>query len=1717
MSVVVGIHVSENAPQVIAAAPLPDFLANPLGNQAEAPIVMTLLGVIGGFLTYFMIAYVFQALLDYVRVGMAHRSLTRAMKRGEFERGEADPEGYRWFYYPLFTRLWHDFTDSLHRQVVVDEHGAKHVHFRATVPSELYFNLQNMVDTPMRVEFFRHLPGILTGAGIVSTFAGILLGLNDFNPTVEASQVTQQLKHLFTGVSTAFVASFIAIATAISVTTLEKLLIHWRYSQITRLQGTLDDLFHGGVESEYLAEIAARGEGEDELSEAATAVGDSGAAAHALREALAEPVRRMADAVDSAAQQQVAQGESLARMEKLLEGLAQPLTSGLEGVREGVTQSMTEFSGGLNAMAESQQKLVQQLESAQQAAASAVDATTAEQAETPALPTAPAIDAVALGQSMEELARAVKRLAKREQHETDTVELLMAQNRADSEALREELIQLGERLAEEPRALQQGVADISQDLTEQVSDQLQASVSTMGQDLAAPLAEMVAQQQQWQQSSQQFIAEMSGQRELLSAIKEQLSATPEGQQAMAQSQESSRALLVESAEQVIAIRELLAEVKEALLQREDARGDQQQVLLQVMTQLDENLSKGQAQREALLMARIAQEQGDLATQMQEMLDTGIQAMEGRMENLLDSMQRVEKDQGGHLEQLRSSQQDINSQLDLMRDQGDQQSSDMEQLRRQMETQDSHFETLQSAQDETEARLQGIETGQGQQMNTLEGAITQLQHQEAVLAESMDLLHGQSAARGTLEGLQADQMALARRLDLLHEEQGSGFEQLQQAFEQQREALVGQLEGMDDLRQDQNLIRKAQQQGLERTDTLQQLTEAIHALHAERMGRMRQTVKRRMDRLATTLEAANEVTNTQLQNQQAAQGTLLETLQQALQAQAGSPAQLTELEEALRQLGERNEHLDSQQTRRLEGVQSALEERLETLVPHDYGDQLNLMADHMRGLSALDSSEQLTAMQDRLESLEPYDYSDQLAALDSRLDGMQPVDHSAQLDTMQARLEHLEPHDYSEQLATIESGLEALTPKDYSEALEALKARQDGQVMLLEGLRSGLEKVQDTLKTRQEQLAKQRLEVDEGVESLVASLQDNLDVQGEVLLQVRESQIKATTEYTKVREIQQQMAETMDGVGDAQREATDALNMTRSDTLESKRFMESVMEAQGAIRNAVGEMGELQRLLRDGLSTIEQSQSGMQQSLESSQQQESVKVDSLADTLAHLQMQQSALNDALSSHKQLGEALGGQLQIVREQQSKDSQLLMNALEGLQQALPTGLPDIVDNLRRVLGDEVEGRTRALGDRVEAIGSSLGETQEGIRHALTEVRGLLDRTGAERDARMAERLESLGEQTRQRHQAQMNALEAVSGRLAQRTEMLKGHLDQAVEKMLGQLVTGQSSSDLEGISEAQLKQGLETLQGQVDRSLDGRIAQLREQVSDLFHGTMGHFADEVEQRTADMLKGSIETLEDTAQLLQKQAQQPVVVTDSESEGGAVVAPAVDFAALEQAVQNRIAGLQELLEGGEERADQRTDALAELIRQGDSEQGQKLERAIQGLAQEITAELSKSLGQTLGQMLGDDLARELAQSVGGQILAQVQGAMGQVDGRLQQLQGQLAQEQESMQHLLKGWIADNHNSREAQNTLNARIEEMVQRTENGHQGMMGALDQVSRNLSDDMVRMRENIEAETEATGNKVVRQVRNLLDANSEDQSANIEVLGERLDALRKRIKK
>jgi methyl-accepting chemotaxis protein len=164
----------------------------------------------------------------------------------------------------LFQEAWNSFKDTLHEQHDYQA-GIPHVtNIRATAPAEAFFSQQSIVDSHINIEFFKHLPGILTGIGIIGTFWGLIHGIQSFDPSLLAKarlDPTQMdllfngLKQLFLEVQGAFVASAAAILGAMLVTLLEKILINACYYRLEQLCLKLDALYEGGVAEAYLAAL----------------------------------------------------------------------------------------------------------------------------------------------------------------------------------------------------------------------------------------------------------------------------------------------------------------------------------------------------------------------------------------------------------------------------------------------------------------------------------------------------------------------------------------------------------------------------------------------------------------------------------------------------------------------------------------------------------------------------------------------------------------------------------------------------------------------------------------------------------------------------------------------------------------------------------------------------------------------------------------------------------------------------------------------------------------------------------------------------------------------------------------------------------------------------------------------------------------------------------------------------------------------------------------------------------------------------------------------------------------------------------------------------------------------------------------------------------------------------------------------------------------------
>ncbi len=262
---------------------------------------------------------------------------------------------------------WDEFRDTLHGQKQATATGTLEVsRWRATATANSFFTEQALVDTPLRTEFYKHLPGILTGIGIIGTFTGLILGLQAFGKVDlgDADRARAGLGALLATVGNAFVVSGGAITLAMLLTTIEKLIVNGLHARVEALCGLVDSLFEAGAGEEYLQRLVEAAETSatqamqmkeslvtdlkqvlTELTsqQITTMTATSAQLGHtistSLTDGLKEPLARITDAVQSVSG---SQGEAI---NKLLTDVMSSFTAQMESMFGGQMRGMGDLLG----------------------------------------------------------------------------------------------------------------------------------------------------------------------------------------------------------------------------------------------------------------------------------------------------------------------------------------------------------------------------------------------------------------------------------------------------------------------------------------------------------------------------------------------------------------------------------------------------------------------------------------------------------------------------------------------------------------------------------------------------------------------------------------------------------------------------------------------------------------------------------------------------------------------------------------------------------------------------------------------------------------------------------------------------------------------------------------------------------------------------------------------------------------------------------------------------------------------------------------------------------------------------------------------------------------------------------------------------------------------------------------------------------------------------
>lgn len=305
---------------------------------------------------------------------------------------------------PAFQReplkhLWDEYADTLHELRKAGSGQIALTEFRATVPAEAMFTKEVLVDGRMFDEFTRHMPGVLTGLGIIGTFAGLLGGLEKFKVDPDKIQNTVNgLGPLLEGVQHAFVASGAAIACAMLVVFISRFTLAYFYRLVEYLTTGIDSLYRTGAGEEYLARLVKSSEQSaattaqlkdalvEDLHKMMTNLVDRQIAAHeanslalgkhigeTISTAIAEPMKRVGDAMEVTSRGNGEQVNSM--LETLLTGFMAKLEDTFGGQMRGINEQMQRSMDSMAAVQSSLQVLLADIKRTNEQAASQMSGT----------------------------------------------------------------------------------------------------------------------------------------------------------------------------------------------------------------------------------------------------------------------------------------------------------------------------------------------------------------------------------------------------------------------------------------------------------------------------------------------------------------------------------------------------------------------------------------------------------------------------------------------------------------------------------------------------------------------------------------------------------------------------------------------------------------------------------------------------------------------------------------------------------------------------------------------------------------------------------------------------------------------------------------------------------------------------------------------------------------------------------------------------------------------------------------------------------------------------------------------------------------------------------------------------------------------------------------------------------------------------------------------
>ncbi len=273
-----------------------------------------------------------------------HKDLSEAIQGLESKLGDNNGRDPRELA-PIFAKqpllhIWNEYSDTLHPMRLALAGQTPVVEYRSSMPAEMMFTKESLVDGPLFDDFWRHLPGILTGLGIIGTFAGLLYGLGDFKLAIDAKpeEAVKGLGKLLDAVMHAFMVSAAAIFCAMLAVFVSRLLVARLNTKVERLCDLIDSLYKSGAGEEYLQRLVES----SEKSEVHTAQ---------LKDALVEDLTRlMTNLTERQIQAQISAGQHIG--ETVGRSIAESIAEPMQRVREVMENNAAGNSAQVNTMLE---------------------------------------------------------------------------------------------------------------------------------------------------------------------------------------------------------------------------------------------------------------------------------------------------------------------------------------------------------------------------------------------------------------------------------------------------------------------------------------------------------------------------------------------------------------------------------------------------------------------------------------------------------------------------------------------------------------------------------------------------------------------------------------------------------------------------------------------------------------------------------------------------------------------------------------------------------------------------------------------------------------------------------------------------------------------------------------------------------------------------------------------------------------------------------------------------------------------------------------------------------------------------------------------------------------------------------------------------------------------------------------------------------------------